>query len=240
MTDNAAPATPDAIDTPNEQSAAPGDAPDRPDGLPEKFWDPATGGVRVDALAKSYVELERRLGERPVSSAPETPDGYEIVPPEGFESLLASDTEINSRLHAAGFSNEQAALVYELAAERLLPMVESLATDMGHAHETAEIVRRVGGEDRWRTLKPQIEAWGKAKLSPAAFDALSATADGVLAMRQMMRSGEPDVMRGGSGPAPMLSETELKQMMQDPRYWRDEDPAYVARVQAGFEALYPN
>ncbi len=118
-------------------------------------------------------------------------------------------------------------------------MVDTVAADLNHTRETAEIVRHVGGEDQWRTLKPQIEAWGQANLAPAALAALSSTADGVLAIRQMMQSDEPAVIRGG-GASPMLTEVELKQMMQDPRYWRDEDPSYVARVQAGFEALYPN
>lgn len=30
----------------------------------------------------------------------------------------------------------------------------------------------------------------------------------------------------------------LRAMMEDPRYWKHQDPAYVARVRQGFEALY--
>ena len=48
---------------------------DRPADLPDKFWDPDAGQVRVDALAKSYGELERRLGAG--SGIPESPDAYE-------------------------------------------------------------------------------------------------------------------------------------------------------------------
>ena len=35
------------------------------------------------------------------------------------------------------------------------------------------------------------------------------------------------------------AETELRGMMRDPRYWRDRDPAHVARVAGGFRQLYP-
>ena len=36
----------------------------RPAGVPEKFWDREAGAIRTDALLKSYVELERKLGSR--------------------------------------------------------------------------------------------------------------------------------------------------------------------------------
>ena len=34
----------------------------RPADVPAKFWDDEAGAVRIDALLKSYVELERKLG----------------------------------------------------------------------------------------------------------------------------------------------------------------------------------
>ena len=36
----------------------------RPEDVPEKFWDSEAGQLRVDALLKSYRELERRLSQR--------------------------------------------------------------------------------------------------------------------------------------------------------------------------------
>lgn len=34
----------------------------RPEHVPEKFWDAEKGEIRVDGMAKSYAELERRMG----------------------------------------------------------------------------------------------------------------------------------------------------------------------------------
>jgi hypothetical protein len=34
-------------------------------------------------------------------------------------------------------------------------------------------------------------------------------------------------------------EEEVRVLMRDPRYWRDRDPAIVARVREGFRRLYP-
>lgn len=45
---------------------------------------------------------------------------------------------------------------------------------------------------------------------------------------------------GGSQckPPPETSEAALRDMMRDPRYWRDRDPAYTQRVRDGFMKLY--
>ena len=72
--------------------------PARPADVPEKFWDNDAGGLRADALLKSYSELERKLGGPRARSAasvdetaaeataaveaePTAPPGYKIVRP---------------------------------------------------------------------------------------------------------------------------------------------------------------
>jgi hypothetical protein len=44
-------------------------------------------------------------------------------------------------------------------------------------------------------------------------------------------------MNGMSGTG--AAEGRLRELMRDPRYWRDRDPGFVARVASGFERLYP-
>ncbi len=39
----------------------------------------------------------------------------------------------------------------------------------------------------------------------------------------------------GSGAS---DEKDLQAMMRDPKYWRDKDPAYVAKVTDGFQRMY--
>ena len=68
------------------------DAANKPQGVPEKFWDAETGEIRVEDLLQSYLALEKKLsgmlpspdteeGRMKVLSAighPEAPDAYEI------------------------------------------------------------------------------------------------------------------------------------------------------------------
>lgn len=226
----------------------------RPTEIPEKFWDPEKREVRVDALLKSYVELERAMSRRflpPTEDAdeeekarwrrmlgvPDVPDGYEIRPPH---ALCAPDPEVNRRLHEAGFTPRQAQLVYDLAAERLLPLIAEAAAEFEAERQLEKLRERFGGEERFRRVAQQISAWGRANLPDAVFQALSSTAEGVLALHRMMEAGgEPPLKRdggGGEGPAPS-DEAELRRMMRDPRYWRTREPELVRRVTDGFRRL---
>jgi hypothetical protein len=222
----------------------------RPGEVPEKFWDAETGTLRVDALLKSYRELERRLSQRaappPTDAAPEdllrfrqamgipeTPDSYSIA--ERHE-LCCADSEVNQRLHAAHFTNDQAQLVYDLAAERLVPLIAEAAAQFEADRQRERLSAHFGGEDRFRRVAAQLSAWGRAKLPAPVYEALSSTAEGVLALEQMMRKDEPVLSRDAAPPA-RESEAELRAMMRDPRYWRQREPEFVRRVTEGFRRL---
>jgi hypothetical protein len=205
----------------------------RPDYLPEKFWDGAKGAPRIEALARSYAELEKKLGMG--AGVPADPSGYRI---ESRDEMIAADPEVNALLHQAGFTQAQAQLVYDLAAEKLLPMIGEIAARFEADAQAERLARHFGGEARWRETARQVAAWGRANLPASAFAALSGTYEGVVAMHRMMTSGEPGLVRGESADAPVTEES-LRALMRDPRYWRDYDPALHARVAEGFRRLYP-
>jgi hypothetical protein len=228
--------------------------PPRPAGVPEKFWDGATGTVRTDALLKSYLEIERKLGSmvavptdegdgeghsrlRRALGVPDSPDDYQIESPS---ELLDPTPEINARLHAAGFTPQQAQLVYDLAADHLLPLVSEVLDTVGSARDTDRLAQRFGGTEAWRALADQIKTWGSANLSEDVFNTLSTSYDGVVAMHQMMQAPEPAVLRDGEMAQAAPDDATLSQMMRDPRYWRDRDPDLIAKVTEGFQRLYPS
>jgi hypothetical protein len=237
----------------DDQDAARPPKPPRPAGVPEKFWDGEAGCVRTDALLKSYLEIERKLGSMIALPAddedregrsrlqralgvPETPDGYEIT---ARSALVEASPEINAKLHAAGFTPQQAQLVYDLAADQLLPLVDELLDEFGSARDSERLANRFGGTEAWRALAGQIKTWGRANLTEEVFATLSASYEGVLAMHQMMQAPEPAVLHNGEGAQTAPDETTLSQMMRDPRYWRDRDPDVIAKVTDGFRRLYP-
>jgi len=207
----------------------------RPAGLPDKFWDEAKAAVRLEALIKSYLELERKLGSLGHRAVPAGPDQYKV---EVRNDMLTSDAEINKRLHGAGFSNEQAQLVYDLASERMMPMIAELASIFEAESQIERLSQHFGGDDRWREVARQIDAWARSRLPPKVFEALSTTYEGVLAMYRMMDGQEPGLLRDGASQDSSVTDASLKQLMRDPRYWKHQDPVVVEQVRDGFRRLY--
>ena len=59
---------------------------ERPDEVPEKFWDAEKGELRRDSLLKSYKELEAKVGDK------KAPDEYKIDLNEDLKKLFHEET----------------------------------------------------------------------------------------------------------------------------------------------------
>ncbi|MGJ3260412.1 MAG: capsid assembly protein [Rhodospirillales bacterium] len=224
---------PSAEDLPPALPAEPSAKSQRPKGLPDKFWDADKGEVRTGALWRSYQALEQRFS-RGTGVIPEKPEDYCIDCGDRH-----SDPDVDALLHRAGFTNEQAQLVYDLARKYVEPQLE----DARRGAETAAVQGRLeeyfGGRERWNTVSRQLGDWAHAHLPDEVTAALGSSFEGVLALHRMMEADEPGIAREGGGTGGDLDEKQLRALMADPRYWRDQDPALVAKVRAGFEKLYP-
>jgi hypothetical protein len=208
----------------------------RPANVPEKFWDAAKGEIRTEALLRAYQELERRAFGAKAKGVPASPDQYQI---SHKHPSLASSPEVNQRLHQAGFSQDQAQLVYDLAHDCLLPILAQTAgLDDNRDGDLDHLCQHFGGEGRWRQIAPQLSAWGKKNLPSDAYHVMASSVDGVKALHRLMGSGEPALGRVPGPKDDSPDEDQLKKMIQDPRYWKSRDPAYIAKVQAGFRRLY--
>ncbi len=203
--------------------------------IPEKFKNPETGEVQIDLLLKSYHELEQKLSAAP--QAPKTPEEYLINCDHG---MFQPDIEVNRRLYEKGFNPDQAQAVYDLAAERMMPMLKDVVAEFRAEREVEKLTNHFGGSEQWRELSRQLLSFGKKNLPSDVLDNLSSSYEGVLALYRMMKSGAEPKMAGRRTSAVQggLGEAELSSMMRDPKYWRDRDPAYVAKVTQGFERLY--
>lgn len=200
--------------------------------IPDKFKN-AEGGLHADALLRSYKELEKRLSSTP--GAPKSPEEYCINCEHG---LFEADADINKRLHEKGFTQEQAQALYDLAAERMVPMVRSLNADIQAEREVEKLIEHFGGPDQWREVSRQLLAYGQKNLPGDVLDSLSSSYDGVLALYRMMQTDEPGLKRAVSENPSKVGELDLQSMMRDPKYWRDKDPSYVAKVTEGFKKMY--
>ncbi len=201
--------------------------------IPTKFKNPETGEVQIDLLMKSYKALEKKLSQTP--SIPKSADEYCIDCSHG---MFEYDSEINHRLHEEGFTQDQAQEVYNLASEKMVPMVREIAADFKAEREVEKLVNHFGGVEQWKEVSRQLLSFGRKNLPNDVLDNLSSSYEGVIALHRMMKGEEPSLQRNVKQGEQSINDVELSSMMRDPRYWKDKDPAYIAKVTQGFENLY--
>lgn len=69
--------------------------PTKPDGVPDKFWNPETGEVDHEGILKAHNELERKLGEQ-------AGDGADVDPNEAAENAAKAAEQIEEVVDKAG------------------------------------------------------------------------------------------------------------------------------------------
>lgn len=200
--------------------------------IPAKFKNPETGEVNMAAMAQSYKALENKLSQTP--SVPKSHTDYCINCDHG---VFEADEDMNKRLHEKGFTNDQVQFVYDLAAEKMLPMVVEIANDFKAEREVEKLIEHFGGAEKWKEIARQLLSFGQKHLPADALDSLSSSYEGVLALYNMMNGEEPKIASTGSD-IHKSGEMDLQSMMRDPKYWRDKDPSFVSKVTEGFQRMY--
>ena len=82
-----------------------------------------------------------------------------------------------------------------------------------------------------------INTFGERFLPREAFDELCRTPQGIQSIYKMMQSMEPDV-KTDKNSIQNLTDSDLRNMMRDPKYWRDNDSEYIRKIENGFKKLY--
>jgi hypothetical protein len=238
-----------------------GGTPERPEYVPEKFWNAETGEIRMEDAFKSYAEIEtngriRRDKLRAevaaeieldrMASRPDDVNGYELKVPdaiaEHFEEGMEFQFDESDPL--LGFWKETA---FELGMDQegfekgvsayiqaQLSAMPDLEAEIGKLGEN--------GKDRIE----HVENWAKTALSNDAYEAIrnfAVTAENITALEEVMRlANEPAFMPPGGDVPDALNLATLQQMQMDKRYHDPAhyDPVFVEKVNQGFARLYPD
>ena len=260
MLDEAAPAADAPAEAaPAAETAAPdwiyAAGPDRPETVPEKFWDAERGGVRVDAALTAYRELEGAYSRKREALAaelaaerrkgvPEKPEGYEfkVEPgtlPEGFEAILPPDDDpmlstARSVLHELGASPEQFSKLSQAFLAWQMGTQPDVAAERAKMGESAEA--RIGAVDAW--LARTVDETGYKALPEAVV-----TADGLAALEKLMRAAQAGIGAGNPGAgdgSPSETREEVMVLMGSPDYYHQTKGAAIReRVSAWIKANGP-
>lgn len=233
---------PETPDAPHVPVAPP--APTRPEYIPEKFWDAASGKVRDEAMAKSYAELERKF-QSGAHQVPKAPDGYAFKLSDDLAARGAVLDEKalepwRARFHAAGLSVEQANLMLGFAVADAMD-----AAAAQPAPVDPEAVARELGENG-ATIRDAAKAWaeGAAARSNLGDDereelsALLSSAPGVRLIEALRReAGGATPATARPAPTPKVTRAEIEEMMKDSRYGSPFHREFTNQVNALFGKL---
>ena len=248
-----------AAGTPADATPAAAEPVSRPDHIPEKFWDKEKGEANLENWGKSHKELEGKLRTRTddltkqvsdefhaerLKNRPETVDGYEARMPQTWQAPEGVEVKFNDddpmmgfwrqHCHDHGLGQEG----FEAGLQAYVEAQLSMAPD--YEAEMAQL-----GEHGPKRAE-RVDLWAKSMLSEDNYKALEGfltKAGGLVAMEEIMhRLGEAPFSPenfGGAGAAGLKTAAELRTMMMDPRYSdaNKRDPAYVAEIEQGFNAL---
>ncbi len=214
--------------------------------VPEKFLD-ENGELNASALVKSYCELEKKMSNM-VSVPNENSDddvkqkfNHAIGVPESASEYpineLFDDESVRNKFHEIGLTTTQVEKIYSIAEEFLQPTLKNLFELQNQTNAINELKSFFGGTEKMNEALREIKAFGEKYLPASAFEELCATPQGIQGVYKMMQSLEPTVLTD-KNTTENLSDDMLRNMMRDPKYWRDQDPEYVRKIENGFKKLY--
>ena len=214
--------------------------------IPEKFLDD-NGELNTSALLKSYCELEKKMGnmvsvpnddsdentKQKFNRAIGVPDNIDEYP----TNSLFDDESVRKKFHEIGLTSKQVEEIYTIAEEFLQPTLKNLFELQNQTNAINELKNFFGGNEKMNDVLREINAFGEKFLPADAFDELCSTPQGIQGIYRMMQSMEPNVLMNKNETENLTDET-LRNMMRDPKYWRDQDPEYVRKIENGFKKLY--
>lgn len=196
-------------------------AEERPEWVPEQFWNKEEGRLETEKLAKSYADLRAHMNQQGVGA----PDEYKVELPEDWEGLTDDDVEI---FKDANLTNQQAQKMIDYVNETMMPLVQE-AIEGGHKQALASKWNMEPDNAMFQERMTRLRDWAYQNYPEELVNHMARSAEGVDQLFQMMRSKSNDSVRGEQSAQQKLSKAEMDSMVADPRYWSDE--AYRAEVE---------
>lgn len=214
--------------------------------IPEKFLN-ENGELNTSALVKSYCELEKKMSNMVSVPNDESDDvtkqkfNHAIGVPETADDYpkndLFDDESVRKKFHEIGLTSSQVEKIYDIAQDFLQPTLQNLFQLQTQTNAINELKKFFGDEEKMCDAMREINAFGERFLPHDAFEELCSTPQGIQGIYKMMQSMEPDVLTNKNANE-NLTDDALRNMMRDPKYWRDHDPEYVRKIENGFKKLY--
>jgi len=223
--------------------------PQRPENVPEKFWDAEKGELRKDELLKSNAHLEKFVGgkkeelkdellkEIESEAEAEKPESYDLPAlPEGITEEMVLENPLTEWWRQHCYDNAYNQDMFEDGVNQYIQLQQGQQPDL-----TAE-VEALGENAKARI--DNVNTWASTYFSPDQFETiqmtLGQTAEGIEILERVMSMRNENISSNQTEPINKLSIDDVRQMMKDPRYFdpKERDESYVRRVDDAFARLY--
>lgn len=224
--------------------------PERPEHIPEKFWDGDTGEVKTEDLIKSYINLEKFstgkkdemresvMAELEAEAREDLPETYEL--PKLVEGITEEMVRENPMTTWWEQKCKDLALPQEMFEEGVNTWIDTI---MNSGPNLEDEMGKLG-----ENAKARIDAvtdFAQSNFPPEEFEVIASmigsSALGISALERIMDMQKSNIGRSAqvAQPERELSVSDVKQMMNDPRYFdqRYRDKDYVAKVDAAWSRL---
>jgi hypothetical protein len=252
--------TTEEVFTSSEVQEAGSEATERPDYIEEKFWNKDDNNVNVEAMAKSYKDLQTAylkktdtlkeeaaadFAKERTANRPETSGHYEVripedVLPEGVEFKMVENDPLLAEFRTLAFDNG-------LTQDQFDGIIGKYAlSELAKMPNQASELKALGERGLERTER--VNAWlGAVDFPDGAMNAAHAiaqTKDGIVFLETIMAKATGD--SAGLSDTPTIPEhvdnreefeAKTKEMMLDPEY--QKYGSYYHDVQQRWQKLYP-
>ena len=222
---------------------------DRPENVPEKFWNAETGEVRTDELLKSNEHLEKFVGgkkdelrdeiidELSEEAISEAPDEYAMPAlPEGITEEDVAENPMYSWWVDHCAENAYTQEMFEDGVNKYVNSYQDAQTNLDGEIEKL-------GENANARLDA-VDSFTSSYFPPDQYEYISATlgqsAEGIEVLERIMDMNKQSISTVQTEPMNKMSLEDVRSMMKDPRYFdpKERDESFVKRVDDAFARLY--
>lgn len=220
----------DGADSGVQPGQVPGTARDKPEWLPENFWNADKGETNVEAMAKSYADIRKVVSQ-----------GKHKAPTDGKYDASGLGAEHPMAPALTDWAKENG--LSQVAFEDLVGKLQTQAKEiMGDPIDPAEELKALGpnanavvnGMADWARNLVKKGIWGPDDFEE--FKVMGGTAKGLRALMKVRESYEGRIPIDSSPAEGMPSRDELYQMVGDPKY--KTDSAYRQKVERMFQQSF--
>tara|TARA_R100000458_G_C8268575_1_gene243409 strand:- start:1348 stop:2163 length:816 start_codon:yes stop_codon:yes gene_type:complete len=227
---------------------------ERPEYIPEKFWNKDTNEPILDELGKSYINLEKYVGGKKEEmkkivadelqveaqkNRPETKEKYELPKlPDGITEDIVNANPMTEWWKDYCWKQSGNQEMFQEGINKYVDMY------LGSQVNVDEQKQKLGENAEARI--DAVNSWASTFFNQEQFESIAGTlgqtAEGIEALEKIIDATKQNVSRANqvTQPERPLTLADVRTMMKDKRYYdsKDRDANYVRRVDEAFNRLY--